>query len=76
MPEEGGLWGFCGCFCCCSMTIEYNTHGIPIPIPIPIPMALHARTSVNVSSRQQLILSLPSPFACPSTGSLHISQAC
>ena len=37
------------------------------------PMALHARTSVNVSSGQLLMLSLPSPFECTSTGSLHIS---
>ena len=37
---------------------------------------LHASTSVNVSLGQRLILSLPSPFARPSTRSLHISQVC
>ena len=40
------------------------------------PMALHARTNVNVSSGQQLMLSLPSPFARPSTDNMHISQVC
>ena len=39
-------------------------------------MALHARTSVNVSSGQQLMLSLPSPFACQSIENLHISEVC
>ena len=38
------------------------------------PMALHARTSVNESSGQRLMLSLPSPFARPSTEILHVSH--
>ena len=38
------------------------------------PVALHARCSVNVSSGQRLMLSLPSPFARPSTENLHREQ--
>ena len=40
------------------------------------PLALHARTSAEVSSGQQLTLSLPSPIARPPTENLHISQVC
>ena len=40
------------------------------------PMALRARTSVNVSSGQRLMLSLPSPIAHPSMEDLHIYQDC